>query len=68
MTHDELAVLNALRDFAPGERVLRPTLLEKTRLSAERLDKALDGLDRSGHIWLEGDKIRTGSDGKTYNT
>jgi hypothetical protein len=68
MTHDEQAVLNALRGFSRGSRVPRKSLLDATRLPADRLVKALDGLEASGHVWQDGDKVRLPSDGTTFDT
>ena len=68
MTNDELAVLEALRTFPRGRHIARQSLVDKTRLPADRVQQALKGLDDSGHVWLEGDKARLSSDGTTFDT
>lgn len=68
MTQDELAVLTAIRTFPAGSRISRPAVLVAARLPADRVNKALDGLEASGHIWLIDDKIRLSSDGTTFDT
>ncbi len=68
MTHDELAVLEAMRTFPRGRHVTQQALADKTRLPADRVQRALKGLDDSGHVWLEGDKARLSSDGTTFDT
>ena len=68
MTNDELAVLDAIRSFRTSGRIPRQDVVNKTRLSADRVNKALDGLDASGHVWLDGDKVRLASDGRTFDT
>ncbi len=69
MTDDELKVLNAMRTFPHGSRISRQDVLIEARLPLDRLNKALDGLDKSGHVWLlGGDKVRLSSDGTTFDT
>lgn len=71
MTQDELTVLNALRALvrdARGTRVMRQAVLDKAELPADRAEKALDGLDRSGHVWVMGKEVRLGSSGSTFDT
>ena len=68
MTYDEAAVLDALRTFPRGARVPRQSVLNQARLPADRVNKALDGLEASGHVWLDGDKVRLSTDGTTFDT
>ncbi|MCW5745025.1 MAG: hypothetical protein KIT36_02340 [Alphaproteobacteria bacterium] len=68
MTYDEAAVLDALRRLPRGTRVAQQSLLDQTRLPADRLKQALSGLEASGHVWLMGDKVRLPSDGTTFDT
>ncbi|HJQ56542.1 MAG TPA: hypothetical protein VJ890_06530 [Vineibacter sp.] len=71
MTQDELTVLNMVRELArtsQGTRVTRQAVLDKVNLPTDRATKALDGLDRSGHVWLMGTEVRLGSAGSTYDT
>jgi hypothetical protein len=69
MTYDEQAVLNVIRKFPAGTRIPRQSVLDQARMPAERVNKALEGLDASGHVWLlDGDKVRLGSSGTTFDT
>ncbi|MBL8674056.1 MAG: hypothetical protein IPK81_10495 [Rhodospirillales bacterium] len=68
MTYDEFAVLDAIRGFGPRARVPRKSIIDKTHLSADRVEKALKGLDDSGHVVLDGDIARTTSEGTTFDT
>jgi hypothetical protein len=68
MTYDELAVLEAIRSFPRGSRIPRQSVVDKARLPVERVNKALEGLDASGDVWLDGDKVRLGSTGTTFDT
>jgi hypothetical protein len=71
MTQDELTVLNTVRDLvrdSQGTRVTRQAVLDNARLPADRVNKALDGLDRGGQVWLMGNEVRLSSSGTTFNT
>ena len=68
MTYDEQAVLDVLRSFGRGASVARQSVLDRVRLPADRANKALDGLEASGHVWFDGDKVRLSSDGTTFDT
>ncbi|HKU94024.1 MAG TPA: hypothetical protein VJR58_02055 [Vineibacter sp.] len=68
MTYDEAAVLDAVRSFPRGRRVPRQDVLNKARLPLDRLNKALAGLEASGHVWLDGDMVKLSSDGTTFDT
>jgi hypothetical protein len=68
VTQDEQVVLNAIRTFAAGSRLTRQSVSIAARLPDARLDKALDGLETSGHIWRIDDRIRLSSDGTTFDT
>jgi len=68
MTQDELKVLDAMRTFPRGSRIARQDIINKTHMPAERVNKALDGLDASGHVWQLGDKVRLSTDGTTFDT
>ena len=68
MTPDELTVLNAMRKIGAGARISRQEIVNHTHLPLERVNKALDGLDASGHVWPMGDKFRLASDGTTFDT
>lgn len=68
MTYDEQAVLTALRTFPRGRFVALQALIDQARLPADRVKKALQGLDASGDVWLDGDKVKLASDGTTFDT
>ncbi len=68
MTYDEAAVLDAMRSFPRGRRVPRQDVLNKTHLPVDRMNKALAGLETSGHVLLDGDMVKLSSDGTTFDT
>lgn len=69
MTYDEAAVLEVIKSFPRGSLVARQAIVDNARMPADRVNKALTGLDASGHIWLmDGDKLRLSSSGTTFDT
>jgi hypothetical protein len=68
MTNDELIVLTAMRSLGAGTRLALQEIVTEARLPLDRVNKALEGLEASGHVWAMSGKFRLASDGTTFNT